>query len=182
MHLHHDEWKEGWGSEQGESGNSIRLHSTWGKYHNTAFPSLIGGASELLRMKLLSGLRKESTTTGLVASTVPSLPRAPLCSPQQKPCSSLTGAANPCREQGKLRHTGSSICTKGGQPRGFSYSPRTRQNPFLSHPIPSPKHGDLHIHIPTRIPAQACKAGMLSTLFITTHSKTSQVNEGQTVF
>lgn len=41
------------------------------------------------------------------------------------------------------------------------------------------KHGDLHI--PTRIPAQACRAGMLSTLFITTHSKTPQANEGQTV-
>lgn len=63
VYLHPNEWREGWGSERGESGNNVCLHSTWGKYHNTAFPQLIGGVSELPGTKLLSGLGKKNKNT-----------------------------------------------------------------------------------------------------------------------
>lgn len=61
-YLHPDEWGRGGGASGGQSGNSVHLHNTWGKYHNAAFPWLIGGASELPGMKLLSGLGKNPST------------------------------------------------------------------------------------------------------------------------
>lgn len=122
--------------EQGESGNSICIVP--GEIAQHCISGLTGG-ERASQKEITFCLGKKSqtttcgmTTTGFVAAMVPSLPRAPSCS-------SPTGAANPCRGQGKLRHTGSSNCIKGGQPRGLSYSLSTRQNPLLSfitsHPL-----------------------------------------------